>query len=200
MHNFWTILMHGPRLLSLHLTVVVAMILGPLLAYAGVLSQAPAMPPKTKRRAGIAFLASTMFFLGAYVTSHATVAVPSITVPTVFRALQTVTDYQVVCRWNAEKTDQMTWSVARDRLLADDVKWRTSFADLTPHARAGKDVPCGETPVPIDDSRMQADLHAVIVWMYAGDLLWLLGCAGIGWSLLVGLVNESRLSTRNSSA
>lgn len=199
MHNFWTIMVHGPRLLALHPTAVVAMVLGPLIAYAGVLSHAPAMPAKTKRRAGIAFLASTMFFLGAYVTSHATVAVPGITVPSVIRALQTLTDYQVVCRWNVEKTDQMTWSVARERLLADDVKWRKSFMDITPHARTGNDVPCGETPVSFDDNRIQADLHAIVVWMYAGDILWLLGCAGIGWSLLTGLVNESRLSNRNPS-
>lgn len=200
MHNFWTILFHGPSLLALDITAVITILLGPLLAYALVLKQAPAMPTATKRRAGIAFLASTAFFLGAYVISNATVAYSSITVPSVLRILQTVTDYQVVCRWNVDKTDQLTWSIARDRLLADDVKWRKSYTDMTTHARTGKDVPCGETPVAIDNSRMETELHTVIVWMVAGKILWLVGCAGIGWSLLTGLVNESRLSRLKPSA
>jgi hypothetical protein len=200
MHNFWTILIHGPRLLALHLTVVVLILLAPLIAYAAVLKQGPAMPPVTKQRAGIALLASAASFFGAYVLSSATTPYSAITVPSVLRVLQTVTDYQVVCRWNVEKTDQMTWSIARDRLLADDVKWRKSFTDMAPHARAGKDVPCGETPVAIDNNQIQADVHAVLVWMVAGKIMWLLGCAGIGWSLLTGLVNESRLSRLEPSA
>ncbi|ASW03895.1 hypothetical protein [Paraburkholderia aromaticivorans] len=200
MHNFWTILIQGPHLLALDVPVVIMMMLGPFLAYALLLKRAPSMSSATKRRAGIAYLASVALFLGVYVDCNATVAVPRITVPTVFRELQTLTDYQVVCRWNVDQSDHMAWSVAHDRLLADDVKWRTSYLDMTPHARTGKDVPCKETPVPIRIDQVQTDLHAVNVWMIIGKIIWLLGCAGIGWSLFTGLVSETRLSERKPSA
>lgn len=200
MHNFWTILIDGPHLLALDVPVVTAILLGPFLAYVLLLKRAPSMSAATKRRAGIAYLASVALFLGAYVGSKATVAVSQITVPAVFRELQTVTDYQVVCRWNVDQTDHLAWSVAHDRLLADDVKWRTSYLDTKPHAGTGKEVPCNETPVPIRIDMVQMDMHAVAMWMLIGKIIWLLGCAGIGWSLFTGLVSETRVSELKPSA